>query len=77
MTYRVEQFVRKITSPVVAKIGDNSIVFHNGEGLASSSFCEPLMIDSIYAENDRIIIELMKNDQVNDTNWVGEEQTFF
>jgi len=77
MTYRVEQFVAKIESPVVAKIGDHSIIFHNGDELASASFCEPLKIHSIYAENDRIIIELVKNDRLNDTYWIGEEQTFF
>lgn len=77
MTYRVEQFVAKIESPVVTKIGDHSIIFQNGEAFANASFCEPVVIDSIYAEDNRVVIELVKNDRVNDTNWLGKEQTFF
>lgn len=55
MTYKVEQFVAKIESPVVAKIGDHSIIFQNREAFANASFCEPVVIDLIYAE-DMVII---------------------
>lgn len=77
MTYRIEQFVRKIKSPVTVRIGDNSIDFPDGEKLAEASFCEPMIIDSVIAENDKIIIRLAKNDRVNDVNWIGEEQAGF
>ena len=77
MTYRVEQWVRKIKSPVTVRIGENSISFPNGEALADAAFGEPLVIDSVLAEDSRIIIKLVKNSKTNDVNWVGEEQSFF
>ena len=77
MTYRVEQWVRKIKSPVTVRIGEKSISFSNGEELADASFGEPLVIDSVLAEDSKIIIKLVKNSKTNDVNWVGEEQSFF
>ena len=77
MTYRVEQWVRKIKSPVTVRIGENAISYPNGENLADDSFSEPLVIDSVLAEDSKIIIKLVKNSNINDVNWVGEEQSFF
>lgn len=77
MTYRVEQWVRKIKSPVTVKIGETAISYPNGEELADDSFSEPLVIDSVLAEDSKIIIKLVKNSKTNDVNWVGEEQSFF
>ena len=77
MTYKVEQWVRKIKSPVTVKIGETAISYPNGEELADDSFSEPLVIDSVLAENSKIIIKLVKNSKTNDVNWVGEEQSFF
>ena len=69
--------MRKIKSPIIIKIGENSIVFPNGEKLADASFNEPLVIESIVTEDSRIIIQLVKNDKVNTVNWIGEEQADF
>ncbi len=77
MTYKIEQFVKKIKSAVTVRIGDNSIDFPDGEILAEAAFGEPMTIDSIFAENDKIIIRLVKNDRINDVNWIGEEQADF
>ena len=77
MTYRVEQWVRKIKSPVTVRIDEKSISFLNGEALADAAFCEPLVIESVSAEDSKIIIKLMKNSKTNDVNWIGEEQSFF
>ena len=77
MTYKIEQFVKKIKSAVTVRIGDNSIDFPDGEKLAEAAFGEPMIIDSIFTENDKIIIRLVKNDRINDVNWIGEEQADF
>ena len=60
MTYRVEQWVRKIKSPVTVRIGENSTSFPNGEALADAAFCKPLVIESVSAEDSKIIIKLVK-----------------
>ena len=77
MTYRIEQFVRKIKSPVIVKIGTDTIQYSNGEDLANAEFSEQLSIINISAEDNKVIIELVKNDKVNDVNWIGEEQADF
>ena len=77
MTYRVEQFVRKIKSPVIVKNGTDIIQYSNGEDLANAEFSERMSIIKISAENSKVIIELVKNNRVNDVNWIGEEQADF
>ena len=77
MTYKIEQFVKKIKSAVTVRIGDNSIDFPDGEKLAEAAFGEPMIIDSIIAEDNRIIIQLAKNELINDTNWSDDKKSFF
>ena len=77
MTYRVEQFVRKIKSPVIVKIGENCSQYANGKCLAEAEFSEQMSIIKISAEDNKVIIELVKNEKVNDVNWIGEEQADF
>lgn len=78
MTYRVEQFVAKIESPVVAVIEDKQMEFADGKALADTSFSKLFRIDSLTARGDTVFVKLVENDRLNDTNWTGEEQqTFF
>ena len=77
MTYKIEQFVKKIKSAVTVRIGDNSIDFPDGEKLAEEAFGEPMRIESIIAEDNRIIIQLAKNELINDTNWSDDKKSFF
>ena len=77
MTYRVEQFVAKIKSPVVAVIEDRQIEYADGKVLSETSFSKLFRIESLTAKGDRIIIKLVENDRLNDTNWTGEEQAGF
>ena len=77
MTYKIEQFVRKITSPIIVKIGSDELAFENGLQLAESCFDRPLRIADIKAGDDRLVLTLEENERVNDTNWTGEEQAGF
>ena len=77
MTYRIEQFVRKIESPVTVKIGENCSQYVDGKSLAEAEFSEQMSIIKISAKDNKVIIELVKNDKVNDVNWIGEEQADF
>ena len=77
MTYKIEQFVKKIKSAVTVRIGDNSIDFPDGEILAEAAFGEPMRIESIIADDNRIIIQLAKNELINDTNWSDDKKSFF
>ncbi|SFB66266.1 hypothetical protein [Ruminococcus albus] len=77
MTYRVEQFVRKISSPVIVKYGDTEREFKSGEELANYDFDRNVVVTDVSADGNKIIITLVENARVNETNWVGEEQTYF
>ena len=77
MTYRIEQWVRKITSPVMVRIGDENIKMADGKQLAERSFDRPYLISEVSALDDMILIVLVENDKTNDITWVGEEQASF
>ena len=77
MLYRIEQWVRKITSPVMVKIGDENIKMADGRQLAERSFDRFYLISEVSALDDMILIVLVENDKTNDITWVGEEQASF
>ena len=77
LTYRTEQFVRKISSPVIVKTGTEEIRFSNGSELAEYRFDRRYIVADISANGQDILITLAENELVNDTNWVGEEQEGF
>ena len=78
MTYRVEQWVRKIKSPIIAKINDKELPFNNGNSFADLFTAEkPVIIHSISASDGKIIVELIDNKIVNDTSWSDKENSYF
>lgn len=77
MTYRVEQFVAKIESPVVAVIEGKQMEFADGKALAETAFSKLFRIESLTARGDKVYLKLVENDRLNDTNWTGEEQAGF
>lgn len=74
MTYKIEQFVVKIKSPVVAVIEDKQLEFADGIALAATSFSKLFRIESLTARGNKVFVKLIENDCLNDTNWTGEEQ---
>ena len=77
MTYRVEQIVAKIESPVVAVIEDKQIEYADGKALAETAFSKLFRIESLTARGSKVFVKLVENDRLNDTNWTGEEQADF
>ena len=78
MTYRVEQWVRKITSPIRVITDQAVFNYKNGEYLYNNFKTDkPCIINSIRAENSEIIIELIQNDNINDMTWSYTDQSYF
>ena len=77
MTYKIDQFVRKISSPVKVLIDDKILEYENGETLAEYVFDKKYSVADLRAEGSDVIITLAENEHINDTNWVGEEQAGF
>ena len=77
LTYRVEQFVKKISSPIIVKIGNEEMHFKNGSELAEYKFDSSCVITDLSAKESTVVITLAENENINDTNWVGEIQEGF
>ncbi len=61
MAYKLDQTVRLIKSPVLLKTEDSQIPYDSGNTLAAASFEKRYAIDSITAENNRIVICVSEN----------------
>ena len=77
MTYKIEQFVSKITSPVIVKTGDKNLTFNNGTEFAEHTFDRKYLGADINTDGANIVLTLVENERVNDINWGGEEQAGF
>ena len=78
MTYRVEQWVRKIKSPIIARINDKELSFDNGDSFANSFITDkPVIIYSISVTDGKIVVELIENEIINDTSWSDKENSYF
>lgn len=77
MTYKVEQFVAIIESPVVALIEDKQLEYVDGNAFAETSFSKLFRIESLTARGNKVFVKLVENDSINDITWSGEDQTYF
>ncbi|MBQ9461314.1 MAG: hypothetical protein IJU51_05270 [Clostridia bacterium] len=77
MTYKIEQWVRKITSPIVVEYNRQALYFDNGKELAEHEFDHSVIVGNVMAYDKSIYIMVLDNDRVNDTTWCGEEQVEF
>lgn len=67
----------KITTPVTACFDGQRKEFANGLALAAFEFDKNYLVERISVENGRIHIDLIENQKMNTTNWVGEEEVGF
>ena len=77
MTYRIDQSVSSICSPIEVLVEGRRLQFANGTEMANAEFDKYYLISSITAKADHIVIELEENKKVNDINWIGEEAVSF
>ena len=78
MTYRVEQWVTKITSPIRVITDQAVFNYKNGEFLYNNFKTDkPCIINSIRAENSEVVIELKENEAINDMTWSDSDQSYF
>lgn len=68
MTYKIEQFVAKITSPITVKIADEKMVFGSGAELAGYGFDKKYAV----AEDSAIVITLTESSNSAPPNFTGE-----
>lgn len=72
MTYRIDQFVKKIKAPIVCKFDDQELSFENGEKLAEHVFEKYYLIDSVEIEDGKAVLILTER-VVPSINSIGDE----
>ena len=72
MTYIVEQFVRKIKSPVTVRIGDKELHFASGNELAVYEFENNYEIIKLEAADSAIVVKLAEKNTNVPFNYAGE-----
>lgn len=77
LTYKLESFIEKISSPVLLEYNGETLKFPNGAAAREHFFDKYLLVSDIQAHGNKIHMILKENDRWNDTNWCGEEQVVF
>ena len=78
MTYKLESFIEKITSPVLVEYNGEMQEFPNGASAYAQTYSKYLFVKEMKVVNGKICLVLKENDRENDSTWCGEEQaTFF
>lgn len=73
MTYKLESFVEKIESKVVCVFGDEEVEYSDGRTLSEQNFDKYWLVDSISVRNDKIVLVMKENKNINNAEWIGEE----
>jgi len=78
MTYKLQEIISKITSPVVLLIeGEERYQFNCGREAYEQDYDHYYLIDELYIKSGKIYIALRENNQTNDVNWCGEQEVSF
>ena len=78
LTYKLESFIKKITSPVAIEYNGEVQEYPNGTAAYEQDYPEYLLVDEVKCVDGKIRLVLKENEKKNDITWCGEEQaTFF
>jgi len=77
MKYKLSYEVKKIKSRILVKYDGNEAEYDSGAELVDVEFDKYYLIDSITAENDMVVLTLIENTKINDTNWSNDSNISF
>ncbi len=77
MTYKLNNEVKKIKTPVVLLLCDQELRFNNGAELAEKEFEQPYIIDTITAKDSLVYITVLEKDNMPTTDWSDEKEVSF
>lgn len=77
MTYKIEDFVKKITVPVVLKYDGVTKEFVDGAKVCEYVFSKYMCVNEIKAEEGKVILILKENTDQLKCDWCGNEQQSF
>ena len=74
MTYRLESFIKRITSPVICIFGEQEVSYADGKALYEQPFDKFWTVDTISVRDGKVILQMTENDQINTSD---SEYSFF
>lgn len=77
MTYKLSPNFRLIKLPVILQINDEEKSYSDGETHTRLNFDQNLIVESITAREETIVITLKENAQMGVVNWIGEDSVSF
>ena len=77
MTYKLNNEVKKINSPIVLLLCDQELRFNNGTELAEKEFDKPYIIDNITAKDSVVFIAVSEKDNMPTTDGIDEKEVSF
>lgn len=77
MTYKLNNEVKKIKSPIVLLLFNQELRFNNGTELAEKEFDKPYIIDNITAKESVVFITVLEKDNMPTTDWTDEKEVSF
>ena len=77
MTYKLNNEVKKINSPIVLLLCDQELRFNNGAELAEKEFNKPYIIDTITAKDSVVFITVLEKDNMPTTDWSKDKDISF
>lgn len=77
MTYKLNNEVKKINSPIVLLLCDQELRFNNGAELAEKKFDKPYIIDTITAKDSVVFIAVSEKDNMPTTDGIDEKEVSF
>jgi hypothetical protein len=73
MTYRLENFIEKITTPVICVFDGKEVEYADGKDLTSHAFDKYWLVDSINVIDGKLFLSMKENKNTNTIDWIGEE----
>ena len=73
MTYRLENFIEKITTPIICVFDGKEVEYADGKDLTSRSFERYWLVDSINVTDGKLVLKMKENKNTNTIDWIGEE----
>lgn len=77
MTYKLNNGIKKIQSPIVLLFCGQELRFSNGTKLAEKEFDKPYVIDEITAKDSLVFITVSEKDNMPLTDWSDEREISF
>jgi len=72
LTYKLESFVKKISSPIVLEYNGEGQEFINGSEAYEHNYSKKYSIKAMYAKGNKIIVEVETTDTTAPFNYADE-----